>query len=330
MSEVPIRHTTTRDELCELLRARALTQMATIARMRELVPSRPDTRSRRGQAKRKTTSLSCLRRKLPSPGPSRLAIRARAYDKTWSNPTGQVLTPVVDGVVWAAERPFIWNSIDVGGKMGVVKLEDGTLWVHSPVDLDALTKNAIDALGSVRHVVSPNFEHVKWAAQWKEAYPDATLWGCPDMKQKYPEIPWDEELVDGEGNFGGARAEFAATWFNCETNPFTGKPFFNETVFVHKPTRVLFVTDLFWNYPDGAEAVDVDETHVELPLGTKAWKFGMDRLYLPFYRKAMVRDAARFATKRDALLPTFDAVLPCHGAYVASGGAKIVEEHLKL
>lgn len=240
-----------------------------------------------------------------------------------------MLTPVVDGVVWAAERPFTWNSIDVGGKMGVVKLDDGALWVHSPVDLDAPTKKAIDALGPVRHVVSPNYEHVKWAAQWKDAYPDATLWGCPGMKQKYPEIPWDEELVDGEVNFGDARAEFAATWFDCETNPFTGKPFFNETVFVHKPSRVLFVTDLFWNYPE--TDVGEGEARVQIPLGTKAWKFGMDRVYLPFYRKAMVRDAKAFAAKRDALLRTaFDAVLPCHGEVVPSGGAKVIAEHLVL
>ena len=101
----------------------------------------------------------------------------------------------------------------------------------------------------------------------------------------------------------------------------TGKPFFNETVFVHKPSRVLFVTDVFWNYPDGKEA---------LPLGTKAWKFGMDRVYLPFYRKAMVTDATGFAAKRDALLggDAFDAVLPCHGAFVASGGAELIAEHL--
>jgi hypothetical protein len=30
----------------------------------------------------------------------------------------------------------VWNGIDVGGKMAVVKLNDGSLWVHSPVELD--------------------------------------------------------------------------------------------------------------------------------------------------------------------------------------------------
>jgi hypothetical protein len=56
--------------------------------------------------------------------------------KTWSNPQGLTLTPVKQGVVHGAERPFIWNTIDVGGRMAVIKLNDGSLWVHSPVDLD--------------------------------------------------------------------------------------------------------------------------------------------------------------------------------------------------
>ena len=34
-------------------------------------------------------------------------------ESTWSNPGGKDLVKVSDGV-WAAERPFVWNSIDVG------------------------------------------------------------------------------------------------------------------------------------------------------------------------------------------------------------------------
>jgi hypothetical protein len=56
--------------------------------------------------------------------------------KTWSNPQGLTLTEVKKGVVYGAERPFIWNTIDVGGRMAVIKLNDGSLWIHSPVDLD--------------------------------------------------------------------------------------------------------------------------------------------------------------------------------------------------
>ena len=59
---------------------------------------------------------------------------------TWSNPQGEVLTALRDGF-WVAERPFYprlpgLTSTDVGGKMAVVRLPSGDLWVHSPVALD--------------------------------------------------------------------------------------------------------------------------------------------------------------------------------------------------
>lgn len=37
---------------------------------------------------------------------------------------GKVLTPIVDSV-WGAERPFMWNRIDVGGRSAVIRLSDG-------------------------------------------------------------------------------------------------------------------------------------------------------------------------------------------------------------
>lgn len=45
--------------------------------------------------------------------------------------------------------------------MAVVKLSDGSLWVHSPVELDVPLREALAELGPVSHIVSPNYEHVK-------------------------------------------------------------------------------------------------------------------------------------------------------------------------
>ena len=59
----------------------------------------------------------------------------------------------------------MWFGIDVNGRGAVVRLSDGSLWVHSPVNLDPELKAAVDALGAVKHIVTPNFEHNKFAAQ---------------------------------------------------------------------------------------------------------------------------------------------------------------------
>lgn len=44
--------------------------------------------------------------------------------KCWTNPAGKVLTPILNNV-WGAERPFMWNRIDVGGRSAVIRLSDG-------------------------------------------------------------------------------------------------------------------------------------------------------------------------------------------------------------
>jgi hypothetical protein len=50
-------------------------------------------------------------------------------------------------------------------------------------------------------------------------------------------------------------------------------------VFVHIPTGTLVATDLLWNYPSTGT-----------PRNVQLWKFGMDRVYLPFYKRFMIAD----------------------------------------
>ncbi|EOD18559.1 hypothetical protein EMIHUDRAFT_50494, partial [Emiliania huxleyi CCMP1516] len=68
-------------------------------------------------------------------------------------------------------------------KMAVVRLPDGTLWVHSPVELDSALRDALAALGPVRHVVTPNTEHQKYASDWLREYPEATGYSCPGLRE---------------------------------------------------------------------------------------------------------------------------------------------------
>eukprot|EP00899_Mesostigma_viride_P021460 jgi/Mesvir1/29315/Mv01573-RA.1 len=192
-------------------------------------------------------------------------VRVGAYPETWSNRDGCVLRPIAEDL-WVAERPFVWNSIDVGGRMAVVKLPDGQLWVHSPVDLDDKLRKELEVLGPVGHIVSPNYEHLKWAQQWIDAFPNAQAFAPPYLLQKGTKIKFTSTMGEGNndapGAWGGA---FALTSFaDLEHNPFTKRPFFNEVLFVHLKSGSLIVTDLYWNYPS------------DVPLGTSAWKFGMD------------------------------------------------------
>jgi len=257
--------------------------------------------------------------------------------KSWSNRQGVTLTPISTGV-WAAERPFIWNNIDVGSRSTIARMDDGSLLVHSPVEWDAELGECLVALGGgVGHIIAPNYEHLKYTAQWADQYPEANMYACPGLPLRMPHVKFDHELPDVPETFAES---VALRWMDCEVNPFTGKPFFNEVVFFHKKSRSFLCADAFWNYPGqdrpnlSGEGEGTGRVHecpkmptpaspdgrlpaIQVPTGSKAWKFGMDVIYAPFYRKFMVGDGERRrryeAAVAEILSWDIEQIVPCHG-----------------
>jgi hypothetical protein len=276
----------------------------------------------------------------------------------WSNRLGIVLTPASIPGVYTGDRPFMWNDIDVSCRMVVIQLEDGNLWVHSPVGLDAPLKKALDKLGTVKYVVSPNYEHLSFATQWAREYPDAYMWGCPGLAERMPSISWEGEIPDGirpnlwkGSNSGATHTDLKNCWdlediqslhLNVEVNPATGKPFFNEVIFYHKPSKTLVVTDLFWNYPqpDGIPNSHLEDIPIKdwelapslqsIPIMSRVFFFGMNRLYLPIYKKVMVSKAryeyekiVRFLTEELEI----ETLIPAHGDLLR--GQKVIRKVLR-
>lgn len=77
--------------------------------------------------------------------------------------------------IWIADGPEARMATPFGGgmpfptRMTTVRLHDGSLWCHSPIASDETLFREIDALGPVRHLVSPNLLH----------YASITAWGLP-------------------------------------------------------------------------------------------------------------------------------------------------------
>ena len=287
----------------------------------------------------------------------------------WSNRLGSVLTPVSIPGVYTADRPFYWNSIDVGCRMTIIELQDGkgSLWVHSPVELDGPLKQAIKEKlkGEVKYVVSPNYEHVKYAKQWYDTYSSngAYMWGCPGLIERMPEINWAGEIpynyvpggseLNDDDKCWDVTNEIIPYHVDIELNPFTGKPFFNEVIFYHKPSKSLLTTDLYWNYPsndgqtnsflkndgdeDGNEDLVLDwelaPSVDKIPFGSKAWKFGMDQIYLPFYKNLMIQKDDISKQKYEKLCHTLleewdiETIIPAHGDIIR--GKELIRSILK-
>ena len=268
-----------------------------------------------------------------------VALLGSVMETSWSNRLGLILTPISSGV-WAAERKFTWNGIDVGGRSVICRVGDGTLLINSPVEWTKDLGECLDNLGGgVGHVFSPNYEHLKYAKQWDEVYPQAKKYACPGLPSRLPSIPWAGEL--GINNDPEEFADSIDTvFFDCEVNPFTNRAFFNEVVLFHIKSKSIIMTDTFWNYPSsplpnyfGIENTGSIHTcpkvsvkfsgdflpPIKVPFGTKAWKFGMDRIFLPFYKKLMVgskgsdrRNKYEIAVNK-ILAWEPEIIVPCHG-----------------
>jgi hypothetical protein len=101
-------------------------------------------------------------------GSSRLASKSGA--------PSMELTEFADSV-WIAATPIRFAGIWFPHVMTVVRLADGSLLLHSPCHSSEQLTDSIRRIGSVAHVVAPNWFHDLYLTEYRALYPDATLWG---------------------------------------------------------------------------------------------------------------------------------------------------------
>lgn len=143
--------------------------------------------------------------------------------------------------VWTATGPKPLLGVDLLRRMVLVRLPDGTLWVHSPIDLDPELKAEVDALGTLRHVVAPNKVHHLGVPSWVAGYPDARVYGAPGLAERIRSLSVDEVLAHPS----------PAAWGDVfDQRVITAAPLLNEVIFLHRPSRTVIVTDLVTHFTD--------------------------------------------------------------------------------
>jgi hypothetical protein len=99
--------------------------------------------------------------------------------------------------IWIADGPVAsFYGFPYSTRMAVIRLSDGSLFIWSPVALSTVLRAAVDALGPVRHLVSPNALHHLFLAEWASAYPEARLYASPRLRRKRRDLSFDAELGD--------------------------------------------------------------------------------------------------------------------------------------
>jgi len=205
--------------------------------------------------------------------------------------------------LWVVEQPQRFYGLEVGARMTVMRLNSSALLLHSPVSLDARLRSELDALGTVRFAVAPNRFHHLYAGEVLRSYPEARLWVGPGVEKKRPDLTFVEVLGD----------EAPQEWKDEVGQLFyRGRPFENEVVFLHRPSRTRILCDLAFNFGPHAPAV----TRVLMTLVGAYGRFATTRLD-PW----LIRDRAAARQCLEQILAwDFERVIVAHGDVLESGG----------
>jgi hypothetical protein len=120
-------------------------------------------------------------------------------------------------------------------RMLLARLTDGSVWVWSPIALTPALERAVDAIGPVRDIVSPNKIHHLFLGEWATRWPDARLHAPPGLARRKPELHFDAELGDAADPAWAADIDQAV---------FRGSIAMAEVAFFHRPSRTAIFGDL--------------------------------------------------------------------------------------
>jgi len=211
--------------------------------------------------------------------------------------------------IWIVERRQRFYGLEVGARMTVIRLADGSLLLHSPVRLTPELRRELDAIGRVRFTVAPNRVHHLYAGEVAKAYPEARLWVTPGLPRKRPDLEFvavlgDEPPVEWRGE--------------VDQVFFAGRPYENEVVFFHRGSRTLIMCDLAFNFGPRSPA----PTRLLMRLLRSYGRFGPSKL-----DPLLIRDrrAARDSLQR-ILAWDFDRVIVAHGEVLESGGHEALRQ----
>jgi hypothetical protein len=153
-------------------------------------------------------------------------------------PPLDVPKPVADGVWVVDSGPMMVLGIAIPIRMTVLRLEDGGLWLHSPTRHTPALAEALQALGPMRHLVSPATAHWVHMPAWQAAFPRALLWAPAGVVER---ARGQGAVLRAAGVLG---AEPPADWAGqIAQAEFLGRGF-HEIAFHHQASRTLVLTDV--------------------------------------------------------------------------------------
>ena len=219
--------------------------------------------------------------------------------------------------IWIIEgSPVNFYGFPYPTRSVLVQLPDRQLWVWSPLALDEPLRRAIDALGHVAHLVSPNKLHHLFLDDWNRAYPGALIWGPLSTIRKRKDLIFQAPLTD-----------FAPQAWSSQIEQFwlRGSPLLDEIVFFHKASKTAIFTD-------SCQSLTADF----LKKHWSPWKRTIARLwkitdgFAPLeWRLSWIRRKADRLRLRGLLDLQPERVIMAHGEWRSNDGAAFIEKSFR-
>ena len=216
--------------------------------------------------------------------------------------------------LYKAEGPTVsFYGFAYPTRMAIVRLSDGGSWVWSPVALTDELANSVEAIGPVRHIVSPNKIHHLFLAEWAQRWPEARLYAPPGLAQRKPHLRFDAELLN----------EPDAAWAaEIDQVIFHGSLVMEEVAFFHRKSRTAIMGDLI-------------QRHLESEItGWKGMLMKLDSLVgdqgsTPREWRATFLHRKRARQAREQVLGWHpDRLLIAHGKCVQTNATEVIKDAL--
>lgn len=148
-----------------------------------------------------------------------------------------LLTCIVPDLVWHAQQSLKFGPISLTTRMTVIRLQDGTLWVHSPISPTIELVEDLQKIGTVSYVVAPNKSHHLFFLSFVNVFPSAQAFIAAGLQIKRPELSQFPAISD------------KGPWrYDIQSFFIEGLPLLNETVFFHTASGTLILTDLLFYF----------------------------------------------------------------------------------
>ena len=179
---------------------------------------------------------------MPPNTPASISPKSPA-NSTFSDQHIQKSSPVstlqkFDENIWIVDGPEVRDmGILFTTRMVIIKLQDGSLWIDSPVPVSFETLKEINNLGPIRYIIAATPRHVWRLASWHTLFPRAQLWVAKPtlFTLKKGDLPYTGTLRDTP----------EPGWANdLEQLLFMGSPYLKEVLFFHKSSHTVILDDL--------------------------------------------------------------------------------------